>query len=178
MARYCAFLRAVNVGGRVVKMAVLRDALTEAGFTDVETHIQSGNVLVGSTARSTAAVERALERALADCCGFDVPTMVRTPKQLAAVIGDAPTSPLRGDARHYCMFLRDAPTPAKTKDVEAWDVDGERMRVVGRELHLWLTKPTHEAKVNNAKIEKLLGVAGTTRDWKVVNALAEKWGAR
>ena len=54
MPSYVAFLRAVNVGGRFVKMAELRAALEDAGFTDVETHIQSGNVFVRSRRRSTA----------------------------------------------------------------------------------------------------------------------------
>ena len=56
MPSYVVFLRAVNVGGRFVKMADLRTALEQAGFTEVETHIQSGNVLVRSGRRSPAAV--------------------------------------------------------------------------------------------------------------------------
>ena len=54
MPSYVAFLRAVNVGGRFVKMAGLRTALEDAWFTDVATHIQSGNVFVRSGRRSGA----------------------------------------------------------------------------------------------------------------------------
>lgn len=174
---YLGFLRAVNVGGRFVKMAAVRECLVEAGFTEVETYIQSGNVRVTSRARSTGAVEQALERALAAGCGFDVPALVRTPRQLREAVAASPSSPLGRDARHYLMFLRDTPTPAHAKEIAAWDVDGERMQITGRELHLWLTKPTHGARISNTRIEKLIGVAGTTRDWKVVSALAERWGS-
>ena len=52
MPSYIAFLRAVNVGGLFVKMDSLREALGDAGFSDVQTHIQSGNVFVRSARRT------------------------------------------------------------------------------------------------------------------------------
>lgn len=176
MSTYIAFLRAVNVGGRFVKMEALRGYLLDAGFTDVETHIQSGNVRVGSRARSTAKVETLMEQALEETVGFAVPAMVRTPAQLKALAAAPALSPLGEDARHYLAFLRTEPSAEAAKSLDGWDVEGEALEVVGRDVHMWLTKPTHEAKASNARIEKLAGVAATTRDWKVVSALAQKWG--
>ena len=86
MPSYVAFLRAVNVGGRFVKMAELRSELEGAGFTDVETHIQSGNVFVRSGRRSTGAVSTEMARVLGEWAGFDVPCVVRTPTQLRAAL--------------------------------------------------------------------------------------------
>ncbi len=177
MATYIAFLRAVNVGGRFVKMEALRGHLVDAGFTEVETHIQSGNVCVVSRARSTAKVETMMETALEEQLGFAVPALVRTPKQLRAIVESAPDNPLGDDARHYLSFLRSEPAAEATKRLNGWDVDGERLQLVGRDLHMWLAKPSHEAKANNARIEKLAGLAATSRDWKVVTALADKWAA-
>lgn len=177
MATYLAFLRALNVGGRNASMASVREALTTAGFADVETHIQSGNVRLSSSLRSEAKVADAVEVALADLCGFEVPAMVRTPAQLRAAYDASPDSPLGDEARHYLAFLRAAPTSAATESLNTWAVDGERLEVVGRELHIWLTKPSHEAKATNARLEKVAGVLATTRGWKVVSALASKWGA-
>ena len=176
MSTYIAFLRAVNVGGRVVKMEALRGHLTEAGFSDVETHIQSGNVRLTSKARSTTKVEQLIEKALGATVGFEVATLVRTPKQLSALVADSPESPLGDDARHYVCFLRDEPTKKAAAELDGWDADGERLTLVGRDLHLWMTKPTHEAKINNARIEKIAGIAATNRNWKVASALAAKWG--
>ena len=58
MPRYVAFLRAVNVGGRLVKMDELRGLFGEAGLRDVETFIASGNVIFSTTATATAALEQ------------------------------------------------------------------------------------------------------------------------
>jgi uncharacterized protein (DUF1697 family) len=176
MSTYIAFLRAVNVGGRSVPMGTLRDCLTSAGFTDVETYIQSGNVRVGSRARSGAKVEEKLEKVMAEALGFDVPAIVRIPRELVATVESAPPSPLGDEARHYLAFLRSEPSAAAAKDLNGWDEDGERLTLVGRDLHLWFTKPSHEAKATNARLEKIAGTAATSRGWKVVSALAAKWG--
>ena len=90
---YVAFLRAVNVGKRFVKMADLRAALEHAGFTDVETHIQSGNVRVRSRRRSPGAVAREMERVLGEWAGFDVPCIVRTPAAVHALVVEADAVP-------------------------------------------------------------------------------------
>jgi uncharacterized protein (DUF1697 family) len=175
VSTYIAFLRAVNVGGRAVPMAVLRGHLAEAGFTDVATHIQSGNVRVGSGLRSSAKVEAQLEKVMSAAFGFDIPAIVRRPQELVALVDTSPANPLGEGARHYVSFLRDQPTASQAAKLNAWDVDGERMIVVGRDVHLWFEKPSHLAKLNNARIEKLAGTQSTNRNWTVVTALAKKW---
>ena len=175
MATFVAFLRAVNVGGRMVKMAALRDELEANGFTDVATFIASGNVKVTTTMRSAAKVEVELEGLLGGWLGFDVPTMVRTPKQLAEAYaaGASLTSPLSGTVRHYVSFLKDAPSAAAAQQLEAWDKPLERAQVVGREVHLWLGGD--RPKLTNAQMEKVLGTVGTARDWKTVVKLKDAW---
>lgn len=175
MAVYVAFLRAVNVGKRQVRMAALRDHLAQNRFSDVETFIASGNVKVTSTLRSPAKVEQELEAVLEDWLGFGVPTLVRTPKQLTETFeaGERLTSPLPGQPRHYLAFLRATPTTAAAQELEAWDNAGERAQVVGREVHLWLSSIT--PKLTNARMEKALDTVGTARDWKTVTKLAAVW---
>lgn len=172
---YVAFLRAVNVGKRQVKMAPLRDVLTEQGFSDVRTFIASGNVRVTSSLRSAAEVEQKLEVVLEGWLGFDVPSMVRTPQQLARAFkaGVKLTPPLPGEPRHYLAVLRDRPRAAGVKELEAWDVEGERAQVVGRDVHLWLSSAT--PRLTNARMEKILATVGTARDWKTVTKLAASW---
>ena len=85
MPTYIAFLRAINVGGRFIKMVDLRAGLSAQGFGDVESQIQSGNVRFTSSLRSAAKVEVAVEDALLDLCGFTVRTIVRTPSQLSGL---------------------------------------------------------------------------------------------
>jgi uncharacterized protein (DUF1697 family) len=176
MTTYVAFLRAVNVGGRIVKMEALRGHLAAAGFADVQTHIQSGNVRVDADTDDAEEVERRIEKALAGAVGFEVPAMVRTPAELATLVETSPRSPLGEQARHYVAFLRAEPAAPARARLDGWDVDGERLRVVGADLHIWLTKPSHEARATNARLEKMAMMPATSRSWTVVTAIAEKWG--
>jgi len=167
MPTYIAFLRAMNVGGRFAKMADLRTGLVLKGFGEVESHIQSGNLRFTSSLRSQPAVERAFEAALEELCGFTVRTIVRTPALEASQAGEP---------RRYVTFLKEDPDSDFTARMNGWDVAGERAHVHGRELYLWLAHPSHQAKLTNARIERGGGVA-TSRDWRVVSALGERWGA-
>ncbi|MER7070422.1 DUF1697 domain-containing protein [Terrabacter sp. NPDC000476] len=178
MATFVAFLRAVNVGQRWVKMAHLREHLGSSGFTDVETHIQSGNVRVTTTLRSAATVEARLREVISEEFGFDVPVVVRTPAQLrrTAEQAEQASSPLGPDARRYVTFTTGGLSAAGRSALEAWDEDGERVVVLDPDVLLLLTKPAHQAKLTNARLERLTGATGTARDLKVVRALAEKWG--
>ena len=176
MPSYIAFLRAVNVGGRVVKMADLRGWLGESGLRDVETYIQTGNVRFSTSLRSMDRVTDHVEEVLAAESGFDVPAVVVTPAELRAVhdVALAMRSPLSGDPRRYVTFLKAEPTAEVREAIESADFEGEAAKVVGRAVHVWLTVPAHKAKSYNTKVSKAL--VGTTRDLKVVATLAERWG--
>jgi uncharacterized protein (DUF1697 family) len=176
MTTYVAFLRAINVGGRFAKMADLRAGLTQQGFGEVESYIQSGNLRLTSALTSAVEVETAIETALEQLCGFTVRTVVRTPVQLGGLTsyGMGLTAPLEGEVRRYVTFLKHDPDDSFVAAMNGWDVAGERAHVHGREVYLWLGHPSHQAKLSNAKIERG-GVVATSRDWKVVSALGTMW---
>jgi uncharacterized protein (DUF1697 family) len=177
MPTYIAFLRAINVGGRFAKMADLRAGLVRKGLAEVETYIQTGNLRLTSSLKAASDVEAELESMLKDLCGFTVSTIVRTPAQLGelASYGAGLASPLEGDVRRYVTFLKEDPDADFGATFDGWDIPGERAHVNRREVYLWLTHPSHTAKLSNARIERG-GVVATTRDWKVVSALGKAWG--
>ena len=177
MATFIAFLRAVNVGKRKYPMAELREALTSAGFENVETHIQTGNALVQTRLRSRAKVTAALEEAMLEDRGFEVPVVLMTPAELTETYDEARSfaegRELKG---HYLSLLAEPPSKEGAARLEARSDEGEEVRVGARAAHLMLTtKPYHEATVSNAEVERHLGVA-TTRSLTVITKLAEKWG--
>jgi uncharacterized protein (DUF1697 family) len=176
MTTYVAFLRAINVGGRFAKMADLRAGLADKGFREVESYIQSGNLRLASSLPSAPEVEDALETALEELCGFTVRTIVRTPEQLGELTsyGAGLAAPLDGEVRRYVTFLKEGPEDSLVATLNGWDIEGERAHVHGREVYLWLGHPSHTAKLSNARIERG-GVVATSRDWKVVSSLGEKW---
>ena len=177
MPTYIAFLRAINVGGRFIKMADLRTGLSHKGFGDVTSYIQSGNLRFTSSLRTAAKVELVLEAELEELCGFTVRTIVRTPEQLAKVAsyGAGLEAPLAGELRRYVTLLKEDPDDDLVAMMSGWDVVGERAQVEGREVYVWLAHPSHESKLTNARIERG-GVVATTRDWKVITALGQMWG--
>jgi uncharacterized protein (DUF1697 family) len=174
---FIAFLRAVNVGKRAYPMAELREALSRAGFEEVQTHIQTGNVLLRTRLRSRAKVIASLERAMREDRGFEVPVVLLTPEELLAARDEAVAfaggRELRG---HYLSLLAQPPTPEGAARLEDRSDDGEEVRVGERAVHLMLTaKPFNEARTGNAEVERELGVA-TTRSLTVIDKLCEKWG--
>lgn len=179
MPTFVAFLRAVNVGKRWVKMEELRNVLGDNDFRDVATHIQSGNVRVSTPLRSVAKVEARLRSVISEAFGFDVPVVVRTPTQLRQIAeaADALESPLSERARRYVTFTTGTLSPTGVAALEEWAVPGEAARVIGQDVVLFLDTSSHAAKLTNVRLERLLGVTGTARDIKVVRTLAARWGA-
>lgn len=178
MPEFVVFLRAVNVGKRKLTMAEARDALSDSGFADVESHIQTGNFLLGTNMRSAAKVEAAVSTCLSAHAGFDIVSMARTRKQVRALVEEVDGIPAVWEgASRYVSFLADAPAAAARRRLEEWDESKERAFVLGKHVLLEIGGPFHEARLGNALLEKIAGVDGTARNMTVVRAIAEKWGA-
>jgi uncharacterized protein (DUF1697 family) len=177
MATYAAFLRAINLGARrkFPKDAIV-EAVEGAGFTDVETYINTGNIRFDTTMRSRAKIEEALEAAFLADRGFEVPTIVFTPAELRSIAADAERFADGHEGRHYVSLLKSPPSAAAIQAIEERSSAQEVARVGGRAVHLLLGENYHEAKLTNAVVEKALGVA-TNRNLTVIRTLADKWGA-
>ena len=180
MPRAVALLRAINVGGRFVKMEKVRALATGAGLENVSTYIQSGNILFDCSAREAARTETKLEALWKDELGWDITTLVRTQKEIAELFAEGAdlAHGLKGkDVRHYVSFLRAELPKSAIEELHGWSYAKERLLVRGRELHFWCTIPSHEAKYSNSRMEKVAKTQATTRDWKTVVALQELFGS-
>lgn len=173
VATYIGFLRAVNLGAkRKFPQDAIRAAVEAAGGTAVETYINTGNVRFDTTLRSRARIERTLEEAFRADRGFDVPTIVFTPRELTAIAEHGAS--LRHVGRHYVSLLKEEPSAAAVAKVEALATAEEAAKVSGRAVHLLLGASYRQARLTNAVIERHLGVA-TNRNLTVIEALADKW---
>lgn len=133
MHQYVALLRAVNVAGTgKLLMSDLRAMGEACGFTEVRTFIASGNLLFVSE-RSEAEVKAMLEKKLAAYAGKHVPILVRTAAELNAIIANNPL-PSAHPSRHL-VYFHDAPPPPDLI-AQCRDVQGERLVLLGRELHV------------------------------------------
>jgi uncharacterized protein (DUF1697 family) len=174
LARYVALLRAVNVGGTVLKMEALRALLSSLGFDDVRSYIQSGNLVFGWTATSPAKLEEELAARTERSLGVRTEYFVRTANEWHDIIDRNPFPSEAGTepARLTVTLLKSSPPPV------AWET--LRSAVKGREVaragarHAYIVYPDGigQSKLTPSVIEKALGTRGTTRNWNTVTKLA------
>lgn len=175
MATYLAFLRAINLGAtRKFPKGDIVAATEAAGFTEVATHINTGNVRFTTGMRSRGRIEAALEAAYLADRGFEVPTIVFTPVELCAIVEDAEEVAAGHPGTHYVSLLKHEPGPEPARQIEELSSGSDLARVRGRAVHLLVTDPYHQAGLTNATVEKQLGVA-TNRNLNVLRAIADKW---
>jgi len=173
-----AFLRAINVGGRVVKMDRLRALFLKAGFTGVETFIASGNVMFDMTAAARgASLEKQIETMLRDALGYDVAALVRTGPELKAVAEHEPFTPaqLKRAFTVNVAFLRTAPDPQAFKALDAGRQTTDTFHLKGRELYWLSTVGQGQTKTSNAVFEKTLGMHSTVRGITTIRRMAERF---
>jgi uncharacterized protein (DUF1697 family) len=139
MARYVAFLRAVNLAGhRKVPMATARQVLDGLGFDEVASFVNSGNLLFTATGK-TVDHEGAIRAALEAEFGFEVTTFVRTAAQVKALATEKPFGPIAAGDTHFALLPLTRLTAAETTAVEALSNDHDQVLVRGRDVH-WLIR--------------------------------------
>ena len=111
--KYIAFLRGINVGGRTVKMELLRELFVQLGCAAVRSHIQTGNVFFETTETNRAALTRRIEQHLHAALGYEVPVFLRTVPEVEKLLKLEPfkNTPVAPDTRLFIIFLS-APLPA------------------------------------------------------------------
>lgn len=174
MARHIAFLRAINVGGHIVKMDALRRHCEGCGLGNVETFIASGNVIFDSRAAAES-LEKKIEAQLRTALGYEVATFIRSAADLARVAGVAATK--RGDARNaYVGFMKALPPSGDQKKAAALAGEGERVLFAGREVYWFTSAGVSDSKFSAAALERITRSPATFRNITTVTKLAEKYG--
>jgi uncharacterized protein (DUF1697 family) len=170
--RQVVLLRGINVGRhKRVGMADLRALLTELGYGDVRTLLQSGNVVLTSGLQPRQ-LERQLASQLEEGLGFEIALVVRTRDELADAIERNPLGGVATDPSKYLVsFLSAELEPAIARELSAADVAPARLAISGRELFCW--HPNGLAASPLAKLlgTKPLGVTSTARNWSTVTKL-------
>lgn len=175
--RYVAFLRAINVGGHVVKMDALRRMFESAGFTGVETFIASGNVVFEAASKSAPALERKIEAHLEKALGYPVATFLRSMAELDAIARHAPFNGSNPGTpgRVYIAFLKDKPGAETSAKLKSLRNDTDDFHIREREVY-WLCRATFsESTFSGSLMEKTLKQQTTIRNTTTVTKLAAKY---
>jgi uncharacterized protein (DUF1697 family) len=174
MARMIVLLRGINLGARNrIAMPALREALADAGLPRARTYVQSGNIVV-ETALSPLALVAATEEAILDRFGLQIPAVVRTRDELAAVVAANPLGDVALEHKRYQVsFLAHAADPALVERLSGLAAGGERLVAIGRELYAWHPAGVARSKLWAGLADRRLGPRATARNWTTVTTLLE-----
>jgi uncharacterized protein (DUF1697 family) len=176
MTVHVALLRGVNLGGRTqVAISDLRDLLTELGFEQVRSVLNSGNLVFSGGRKTGATLERFLETEAEKRLGLRTDFHVRTVDEWATVVAK---NPFRDEARRdpghlVVMFLKKAPTAKAVETLRAAITGPEIIDAVGRHLYIVYPDGIGRSRLTNSLIDSKLGTRGTGRNWKTVLRLAD-----
>ena len=172
MGRHIALLRGVNLAARNrVSMPELRAALADAGYEDVATLVQSGNIVLTSSKKADT-VAREIREIVASM-GVDCAVVVRTRDELAGVIerNPIPEGVAKPKMLQVTFFSRE-PDAEVVEKLVSQDYGDERVEVLGREAYAWHPNGIHKSKLAR-ELGKGLRADGTARNWNTVTKLLE-----
>jgi uncharacterized protein (DUF1697 family) len=175
ITRWIALLRGINVGGhRKLPMAELRDLCADLGWQDVQTFIQSGNV-VFSEGSDSAVLERNLEQAIRSRYGFDVPVILRTAQQWRLICDGNPFPGASAKEPNLVLacFSRFAFPDSAAAEIEARGTQSERAILSGDTLWIHFAGGSGRSKITPAVLDRQAGTPVTTRNWRTIVKINE-----
>jgi uncharacterized protein (DUF1697 family) len=176
MPTYIALLRSVNVVGRnIIRMPELVRAFEKAGFKEVRTYIQSGNVLFETAEESCQSLAGRIGEIVTKNFGLKLHVLVLTPQELSEVVSNNPFTKRAGIdlTRLHVTFLDREPDPGKTEKLLTYDYPPDELIIRGKAVYLHCPEGYGRTKFHNTFIEKKLDANGTSRNWNTCLKLVE-----
>ncbi len=172
MSRHVVLLRGINLASRNrIAMPELRSLLEKAGFKEVATYVQSGNVLLSSRYRPErvgAEVNALIKRRF----GMDVVVLVRSKAEVAEIVRRNPLADVAVDPkRHLVTFMSAAVGDDLVERMRAAAGPDEKFAVIDREVYSWHPEGVGRSPLWERLAGKALGVNGTSRNWTTVTTL-------
>ncbi|MEY3237782.1 MAG: hypothetical protein RI883_1883 [Bacteroidota bacterium] len=174
MITYISILRGINVGGhRLIKMVDLKSLVTNLGFRNVQTYIQSGNIVFQFTETSEEILEEMIRSAIKKQYDFDVPVMVKGIAEMKDIAAKNPY--LKDDSKDishlHVTFLDGIPNQEKYDTLATGDFKSDEYTLVGKNIYVYCPNGYGNTKLTNTFFENKLKVGATTRNWKTTNEL-------
>ena len=168
MNTFIALLRGINVGGhKKVPMAELRELLTKSGLENVQTYIQSGNVILESSEDSAHNIEGIIQKAIIAHFGFDVSVIVKTNNELQAIFNACPFSEEKKKTSYF-VILHITPLEELVKMASEKIYEGEEYIIINDCIYFYCDKGYGQVKFNMNYFERKLKVKGTSRNYRTM----------
>jgi uncharacterized protein (DUF1697 family) len=172
MGRYAILLRGINLGKvNRVGMADLREVLTDEGYGNVATLLQSGNVVLDAD-QPADELGRGIAQAIAKRFGRTVDVIVRSRDELSRVVARNPLGDVATDGSKYVVaFLAEPPRTPVDDVLDGVDIGGDRYVVAGTELYIWCPNGLRDSPLMTALGKAKGGPSTTVRNWNTVEKL-------
>ena len=179
MNTHLALLRGINVSGKkLIKMEDLRKLMEAAGFENVKTYIQSGNIVFDSKEISKAKLSEKVKKVIFDHYGFDVSVVMLNGKDLAKAIAENPFIKEKGiDLKQvYVAFLSEEPIEDNIERMKLAKIGDDIALLSGNVMYLKYAAGAGNSKLSTNLIENKLKVIATARNWNTTLKLMEMLG--
>jgi uncharacterized protein (DUF1697 family) len=167
--RYIALLRGINVGGKnILKMADLKEALATLAFTNIESYIQSGNLIFDSNTKESFALSQQIEQLIHDTFSLSVPVIVISEDDFLQIDQEYPFAE-RDPTKMHVTFLEKKVEIEAIKQLQtSKPASDDTFEIIGRSVYLLCEGSYHKSKFNNTFFEKKLQQKASTRNYKTV----------
>lgn len=174
---YITLLRGVNMTGHnSIKMTDLTVLYRKLGFSDAETYIQSGNVILRCTDDlQVSVISGKIEKAIFDKFNYTVPVMVRSVKEMKEILTSNPfiTEKKFDPSKMAVIFLYEQVSEIQIQKVINIDYPPDKFKIMGKEIFIWCPNGFGRTKLYTNFFEKKMGVTGTARNWKTVTTILQ-----
>jgi uncharacterized protein (DUF1697 family) len=174
MKTYISILRGINVSGhRVIKMDALKQICTRLSFENIQTYIQSGNIIFNFKETDADKISDLLNTAIKKTFDFDIPVITLTFFELENVITLNPflKDKIKDSTYFHITFLSNNPTKEKIELLKSTDCKNDKYEVIDKAIYLYCPDSYSNSKLTNTFLESKLKVTATTRNWKTANEL-------
>lgn len=153
-------------------MEELKEFYKSLGFKNIQTYIQSGNVIFESSDKNVSKLKNKIERKIKKSFGFDVLVLIRTKNDLKKLIDNNPFAK-KDNSKLLVTLLSDTPLQSSIDEITKIKDDSEEFFIFGKEIYLFCPNGYGKSKLSNNFFERKLKLSATTRNWKTVNKLLE-----
>lgn len=178
MITHLALLRGINVSGHnMIKMEALKTVLEAAGFQNVQTYIQSGNVFVDTDETNAAAVGFKIKQELFKNFGHEVPVVVIAKSDLDACLNNNPFLKEKevDTKKLYVAFISTTLKDTSINDLKISQFKPDEARIDGNKIFIKYAVGAGKTRFDQKYIEKKLNVVATIRNWNTVLNLKEMY---
>ncbi|HEX9333727.1 MAG TPA: DUF1697 domain-containing protein [Anaerolineales bacterium] len=174
MNKYVAFLRAINVGGHtIIKMTDLKQMFESLGLENVQTYIQSGNVIFESNVDDTASLGKRIAGQIETATGYKTQLFIRTIQEVQSIARKSPFT-AKDDETVHIAFLHQKADKEQQQTLMSFKSEADDFAIKGREIYN-LRRDREKSIFSNNFVEKILKMPSTTRNLTVIKKIAEKY---